>query len=78
MYLEIIKPDAELYKGDVVSVQVPGANGLFEILNDHMPIVSTLTEGKVRVIDTNNKTEYFEITGGVIEMNNNIITVLAD
>ncbi len=78
MYLEIIKPDAELYKGDVVSVQVPGANGLFEILNDHMPIVSTLTEGKVRVIDTNNKTEYFEITGGVIEMNNNVITVLAD
>mgnify|MGYP000356716348 CR=1 FL=1 len=78
MYLEIIKPDAELYKGDVVSVQVPGANGLFEILNDHMPIVSTLTAGKVRVIDTNNKTEYFEITGGVIEMNNNTITVLAD
>lgn len=78
MYLEIIKPDAELYKGDVVSVQVPGTNGLFEILNDHMPIVSTLTEGKVRVIDTNNKTEYFEITGGVIEMNNNVITVLAD
>ncbi len=78
MYLEIIKPDAELYKGDVVSVQVPGANGLFEILNDHMPIVSTLTVGKVRVIDTNNKTEYFEITGGVIEMNNNTITVLAD
>lgn len=78
MYLEIIKPDAELYKGDVVSVQVPGANGLFEILNDHMPIVSTLTEGKVRVIDTNNKTEFFEISGGVIEMNNNVITVLAD
>lgn len=78
MYLEIIKPDAELYKGDVVSVQVPGTNGLFEILNDHMPIVSTLTVGKVRVIDTNNKTEYFEIAGGVIEMNNNVITVLAD
>ncbi len=78
MHLEIIKPDAELYSGDVVSVQVPGANGLFEILNDHMPIVSNLTAGKVRVIDTNNQTEYFEITGGVIEMNNNKITVLAD
>ncbi|MGB1295190.1 MAG: ATP synthase F1 subunit epsilon [Flavobacteriales bacterium] len=78
MYLEIIKPDAELFKGDVVSVQVPGTNGLFEILNDHMPIVSTLTEGKVRVIDTNNKTEFFEINGGVIEMSNNKITVLAD
>ncbi len=78
MHLEIIKPDAELYSGDVVSVQVPGANGLFEILNDHMPIVSNLTAGKVRVIDTNNQTEYFEITGGVIEMNNNKITVLED
>lgn len=78
MHLEIIKPDAELYSGDVVSVQVPGANGLFEILNDHMPIVSNLTAGKVRVIDTNNQTEYFEISGGVIEMNNNKITVLAD
>jgi F-type H+-transporting ATPase subunit epsilon len=78
MFLEIIKPDAELYKGEVVSVQVPGAKGLFEILNNHMPIVSTLVEGKIRVIDANNRTEHFDVKGGVIEMNNNKIIILAD
>jgi len=47
-------------------------------LNNHAPIISTLTKGNVRVIDTNNNTELFEINGGVIEMQNNKIIVLAE
>ncbi|MCT4665691.1 MAG: ATP synthase F1 subunit epsilon [Flavobacteriales bacterium] len=78
MFLEIIKPDAELYKGEIISVRVPGKKGSFEILTNHMPIVSTLDEGTIRVIDANNKTETFEVKGGVLEMNNNKIIILAD
>ena len=60
------------------SVQFPGTNGKFEVLNNHAPIISTLTEGDVRVIDNNNKTELFKINGGVLEMQNNKIIVLAE
>ncbi len=78
MQLEIITPEKKVFEGEVNSVLFPGTNGKFEILNNHAPIISTLTKGQVRVIDNNNKTELFDINGGVIEMQNNKIIVLAD
>ena len=78
MLLEIITPEKKVFKGEVSSVLFPGTNGQFEILNNHAPIISTLKKGQVRVIDNNNKTELFDINGGVIEMQNNKIIVLAD
>lgn len=78
MLLEIITPEKKVFHGEVNSVQLPGTNGKFEVLNNHAPIISMLTKGLVRVIDDNNKTELFEINGGVIEMQNNSIIVLAE
>ncbi len=78
MNLEIITPEKELFSGQVASVKFPGTNGEFEILNNHAPIISTLSEGKIRVITEQNKTEYFEINSGVIEMQQNKIIVLAE
>ena len=48
------------------------------MLNNHAPIISTLTKGNIRVITTEIKTENFKINGGVIEMQKNKIIVLAD
>ena len=79
MELEIITPEKNLFKGEVESVKLPGTNGGFEVLNNHAPIISTLTKGKIRV--TTNKKEKsreFEIGGGVIEMQENKIIVLAE
>ena len=78
MQLEIITPENKLFEGSVSSVQLPGVEGKFEILNDHAPIISTLTKGNIRVIHTNNKTELFKINSGVVEMQNNKIIVLAE
>ena len=49
MYLEIVSPEATLFKGEVTSVAVPGVNGDFEMLNNHAPIVSLLKEGFVKI-----------------------------
>ena len=49
MYLEIISPEATLFKGEVDSVSVPGLNGYFQVLNNHAPIVSSLKKGKVEI-----------------------------
>ena len=78
MELEIITPEKKLFKGEVESVKLPGTNGGFEVLNNHAPIISTLTKGMIRVT-TNKKeeTREFEISGGVIEMQENKIIVLA-
>jgi len=78
MILEIITPEKKVFTGEVTSVKFPGTAGEFEVLNSHAPIISTLTSGAIRVITADNNTENFSINGGVIEMLNNKIIVLAD
>ena len=78
MLLEIITPESKVYEGEVKSVLLPGTNGKFEILNNHAPIISTLTAGQIRIVNNNDQREMFNINGGVIEMQNNNIRVLAD
>ncbi|MAX69160.1 MAG: ATP synthase F1 subunit epsilon [Flavobacteriales bacterium] len=78
MLLEIITPENKLFEGEVTSVKFPGTDGEFGVLNNHAPIISTLTKGSIVVIDNNNESKNFDINGGVIEMQNNKIIVLAD
>ena len=78
MKIEIIKPDKRLYNGDTDLVQLPGIDGLFEILNNHAPMIAALGAGKIKIRELNGKLSYFEIKGGVLEVLNNKILVLAD
>jgi F-type H+-transporting ATPase subunit epsilon len=78
MNLEIVTPDEKIFEGEVKHVQLPGKEGLFGILNNHAPIVSTLVKGRVKVEATDGDIQYFEIGGGVVEMNNNKVIVLAE
>ena len=77
MKLEILTPDTKIFEGEVRSVTVPGTMGSFEVLNDHAPIISTLEDGKV-IIRTDKEEETIFIKGGVIEVLNNHIMVLAE
>ena len=78
MLLEIIAPDQKLYSGEVDLVQVPGSKGSFVILRNHAPIISTLEQGQIRIVDQNGGTTLFDVDGGVIEAKNNKIIVLAE
>jgi F-type H+-transporting ATPase subunit epsilon len=49
MYLEIVSPEATLFSSEVDAVTVPGVDGAFQMLNNHAPIVSILTEGVVKI-----------------------------
>jgi len=77
MDLEIITPDKTIYKGEAELVKLPGIDGSFEILNNHAPLISALTQGKVK-IKKNGKEEFFEIKGGVIEVLKNKVLILAE
>ena len=78
MKLEILTPEKKLFNGEVISVQVPGKSGRFEMLNNHMPIVSSLNRGSIKITDSNNKTQEIKINSGVIELKNNSIIILAE
>jgi F-type H+-transporting ATPase subunit epsilon len=79
MILEILTPDKKVFEGEVASVTVPGTLGSFEILNNHAPIISTLEDGKLIVrASANAKQEVFLIHGGVVEVLDNKVMVLAE
>jgi len=78
LHLEIISPEKLMFAGDIIIVQLPGTLGSFEIMENHAPIISTLTKGKIKVKETNNTITYFEISGGLIEASNNEINVLVE
>ncbi len=93
MTLEIVSPEASLFKGEVTSVTLPGVDGSFQILNHHAPIVSTLKEGVIKIVTggfqvskeaqdkfvkVDNNTYTLVINSGTIEMNDNKVIVLVD
>jgi F-type H+-transporting ATPase subunit epsilon len=78
MKIEIITPDKKVFDGDIKSVRVPGKKGSFQVLKDHAPIISTLENGNVIMVDMDGKETVLEISGGVIEVKANKIILLAD
>ena len=92
MYIDIVSPEATLFSGEIDSLTVPGTKGSFQIVNQHAPIVSTLTEGKVKIQGQLKLSEevkslfsqesdghyYLSIRSGVVEMRNNKIILLAE
>lgn len=77
MNLEIITPDTTIYQGEAELVQIPGIDGSFEILNNHAPLISALKQGKIK-IKKGGKEEFFDINGGVIEVLENKVLILAE
>ena len=78
MLLEILTPAKSVYSGEVKLVKVPGSNGSFEILKNHAAIISTLTDGKVKVETESGEILHFKTSGGVVEVNNNHIIMLVE
>lgn len=81
MYLEIITPDENVFEGEVDSAVFPGSDGSFQILNDHAPLISSIGKGDVKIIKTVEKKKeeiHYGIDGGVVQVLNNKILVLAE
>ena len=78
MKLEIRTPDKSVYTGEVTLVQLPGIDGLFEILEHHAPLVAALQKGRVKIQGQDGQFQYFDINGGVAEVLQGKVLVLAE
>ncbi len=79
--LEIYTPERKVFGGKVEGIQLPGLDGLFEILSRHANLVAALVPGKMKVmkvLNDKNSTSYYKIKGGFIEVLNNEATVLVE
>jgi F-type H+-transporting ATPase subunit epsilon len=77
-HAQILTPNGKLFEGEVRGVQVPGVEGSFEMRVDHAPIISILDIGQVRILTDKSDMQYFAVSGGFVEMNNNQLTLLAE
>jgi F-type H+-transporting ATPase subunit epsilon len=79
MNLEILTPEKKLFSREVYGVQLPGVEGLFEVLDRHAPLVGALKAGRLKVLkDKNEHVIFFDIQGGFVEVLNNKVTVLVE
>jgi len=76
-HCEIVSQDRRVFSGDVDMVIAPGADGVMGILPDHMPLLSTLKVGELKVRRGADE-EVYAVSGGVIEVRPDGVTVLAD
>ncbi len=77
MRLEILTPESVFYSGDADSVTLPGTAGSFQILNNHAPIISSLTKGMLS-FSVNGESRQIQVTDGLVEMHGNKVTVCID
>jgi len=92
MTLEILTPDAKLFKGEAEYVQIPGTDGLLGVLNNHAPLISSLGEGTIKIKSNSTPEQIledrkssatdcdyaFEVNGGTVEVLNNQVIILAE
>lgn len=76
-HLEIRTPQKLIYEGDVSSVKAPGELGSFEILPGHIPFLTVLETGEIRVRETDTP-QSLAVSGGVFEVLRTGVTVLSD
>ena len=76
-HLTIAKVGENLFDGEAISATFPGAEGVFTVLANHEPFVSSLKEGPIVVIDEKGQPHRIEAGGaGVAEVSKNQATVL--
>ena len=76
--LSIISAENKVFEGEVENILVPGMVGDFLVLSNHAPCISSIRPGFLEFSEgTNDKQRYF-VSGGIIEVINNMVSVLVD
>ena len=75
MLLEILTPEKKIFQGDVTIVTFPGADGSFQVMDNHAPLISLLKKGTVEYKGKGG-TNRIRIVGGVVEVLENKVIVL--
>jgi len=75
---DIVSAHEEIFSGDVAMVFATGIAGELGISPRHAPLITQLKPGPVRVQDAAGEEQFYFVTGGIIEVQPHVVTVLAD
>lgn len=75
---EIVSAEASIYSGEIEQLIASGVMGDLGILPGHAPLLTQLQPGPIRVIHDDGKEENYYVSGGFLEVQPDVVTVLAD
>ena len=78
IHVDIVSAEAEIWSGEATMVHAPAEFGEVGIAPRHTPLVSRLTPGDVRVRSESGDEEIFYVSGGILEVQPHVVTVLSD
>ncbi len=78
MHLNIVSAENEIFSGTVTQVFAPAEMGEVGIMSRHAPMLSTLKAGVVRAISQDEEEQTFFVSGGILEIQPHVITILSD
>ena len=78
VHVDIVSAEGAIHSGLAAMVFAPGEMGELGIAPRHSPLVTRLKPGDVRVQEENGEMRHFYVSGGMLEVQPNLITVLAD
>ena len=76
--LEIVSAETAIFSGEATMVVAPGKDGDLGIAPKHTPLLTTLRPGELEVHKEGEDKEYIYVTGGILEVQPHMVTILAD
>ena len=76
--LSVISAESKVFEGEVENVLVPGMVGDFLVLSDHAACISSIRPGFLEFSDVTSKKQKYFVSGGIVEVTNNMVSVLVD
>lgn len=76
--LDVVSAESHLFSGDVQRIRVTGIEGELGIYPGHAPLLTTIKPGMIRIVKQDDEVEYIYLSGGILEVQPKVVTVLAD
>lgn len=76
--LNVVSAEENLFSGNILSLQITGSEGELGIMPGHAPLLTSLKPGMARIVNKDGQEEVIYLSGGMLEVQPNSVTVLAD
>ncbi|MGB5396104.1 MAG: F0F1 ATP synthase subunit epsilon [Gammaproteobacteria bacterium] len=78
MHIHIVSAETEIFSSTVTEVYAPAEMGEVGIYPRHTPLLTRLKPGEVRTVDLEGKMRSFYVSGGILEVQPHVVTILSD
>ena len=78
IHADVVSAEASIFSGEAKFVALPGESGELGILPGHIPLITRIKPGAVRIEKADGGEEFVFVAGGILEVQPHLITVLSD